>query len=392
MRFIILTDSYYPQVGSGSIIVGDLVNEFINQGHEILIITFVDTQNKSFIVSKKGDITILRIRIRVRGYGKIGRLIAESRYSKEIIKNLKNLPENLYDGVICYSPSIFFGKAIIDLKTKFNVKAYLIVRDIFPKWVLDAGLIKDGLLFRYLKNIESILYNSSDVIGIESKSDLDYFKKYKLQSSIQIEVLNNWSSELESFFSKVGKTKFLDSKKINIIYGGNMGSAQDLLSLVKLIDISVLNNRAVIYLIGDGDQYLNIEKIIKKKKLSDIVLMPSMKRSKFLPILANADIGLVSLNEKLISNNYPLKMIGYMQLSIPILASVNRDNEIIGLINEKKIGFASIAKDKFSFNKNLNEMISDNSARKIQGKNAKSIFDENYTVKVAFSQIFSHFS
>jgi O26-antigen biosynthesis N-acetyl-L-fucosamine transferase len=390
MKFILLTDSYYPLVGSGSIIVGDLVNEFINQGHEVLVITFVDSQSKSFIVTKKGKLTILRIRMRIRKYGKIGRLIAESMYSKEIIKNLNNVQETLYDGVICYSPSIFFGKAISYLKNRFNVKAYLIVRDIFPKWILDAGLIKDGLVFRYLKKIESFLYNSPDVIGIESKSDLDYFKKYGIQPSIKIEVLNNWASHSE-YFATVDQNKLIDSKKINIIYGGNMGAAQDLLSLVNLIDISVLKNRAVIYLIGDGDQYVNIEKIINRKKLSNIILMPSMKRSKFLPILANADIGLVSLNEKLISNNYPLKMIGYMQLSIPILASVNEDNEIIGLINDNNIGCVSLANDKNSFNKNLDEMISNNFARKAQGDNAKLLFNKNYTVKAALSQIFGHF-
>ena len=44
---------------------------------------------------------------------------------------------------------------------------------------------------------------------------------------------------------------------------------------------------------------------------------------------AKADIGLVCLSEKMSSNNYPLKMLGYMQLAKPILASVNKNNERI---------------------------------------------------------------
>ena len=84
-------------------------------------------------------------------------------------------------------------------------------------------------------------------------------------------------------------------------------------------------------------------------------------------------------------------MIGYMQLGKPVLASVNRCNEIIELINDNNFGYASIAKDKDNFNKNLEQMISNISVRKTQGVNAKRVFDENFTVKVAFNQISSFF-
>ena len=91
MKFILLSDNYYPYGGSGSIIVGDLVNEFISHGHEVMIITFVDSQEKKSILSENGNITIVRIRIRARKYGNIGRLFAESRYSKEIINYCTNV-------------------------------------------------------------------------------------------------------------------------------------------------------------------------------------------------------------------------------------------------------------------------------------------------------------
>ena len=47
MNFIVLTDYYHPIVKSGSIIVGDLVNELSLQGHKITIVTFVDNQSKA---------------------------------------------------------------------------------------------------------------------------------------------------------------------------------------------------------------------------------------------------------------------------------------------------------------------------------------------------------
>ena len=391
MRFILLSDYYDPIVKSGSIILGDLVEEFLLQGHALTVITFVDNQKKAYQITNDGNLKIIRIRLLSRKYGKVGRLFAELSYSKKIIKSISNHKDIQCDAIICYSPSIFYGKAINWLKKKYNSKAYLIVRDIFPKWALAAGIIKEGFLYNYLKSVESILYESSDIIGIESKSDLQYFKNYLLNSEIQIEVLNNWGSRKIVINKKPSYNVFLDESKINIIYGGNMGDAQDLFSLISSIDITILENRAVIYLIGSGDQFDKIKKFIKINKISNIVILDSIERDDYLSLMSKADIGLVSLNKKLLSNNYPLKMIGYIQLGKPVLASVNENNEIIQMIQENNIGLVSLATDIENFNNNLNEIIKSRSKRKIQSQNALNLYDRKFTVEVAAFKISSHF-
>jgi hypothetical protein len=107
--------------------------------------------------------------------------------------------------------------------------------------------------------------------------------------------------------------------------------------------------------------------------------------------MSKADIGLVSLSNKMSSNNYPLKMIGYMQLAKPILASVNKNNEMIQMIEKNNIGLVSLASDEKSFNKNLDIMITNEAMRKEQGENALKLFNDKFTVKVAALQIYKHF-
>ena len=240
MNFILLTDYYAPIVKSGSIIVGDLAEELLAQGHKIVVVTFDSDQKVKCDVEDIGRLKVIRIKSLSRKFGKIGRLWAEINYSRRIIQNLKNLNIIQCNGIICYSPSIFYGSAIRWLKKKFNSKAYLIIRDIFPKWALDSGVLRNGLLYRYLKSIESDLYRSFNVIGIEAKADLKYFHKYGLDESIKIEVLNNWGStsvQIDNDFSN----NLLDPQKVNIVYGGNMGDAQDLLSLISMINFSILS-------------------------------------------------------------------------------------------------------------------------------------------------------
>ena len=170
-----------------------------------------------------------------------------------------------------------------------------------------------------------------------------------------------------------------------------MGDAQDILSLIDSIDCSILGQRAVMLFIGYGDQFEKIKNIINKKNLTNIVLMPTVDRKTYLSLMSQADIGLVSLSQKLSSNNYPLKMIGYMQLSKPILASVNNNNEIIQMIEDNNVGLVSLASDKKSFNKNLDIMITNEAMRKEQGENAFKLFNNEFTVRVAALQIYNHF-
>ena len=125
--------------------------------------------------------------------------------------------------------------------------------------------------------------------------------------------------------------------------------------------------------------------------LKQINLAWNIDRKKYLSIMSKADIGLVSLAGRMSSHNYPLKMIGYMQLSKPILASVNKNNEIISMFQESNIGYASLAQDKECFNKNLAAILSSKVLRKEQGQNALKLFEEKFTVKVATQQIFENF-
>jgi len=391
MKFIIFTDYYKPIIKSGSIIINDLTKEIINNGHHVTIVTFSDNQKKSVEFVQQKKLRVIRIKVITRAYGKVGRLIAEAQYSSKIIKSLKLFHNISCDGIICLAPSIFYGDAIKWLKEKNNSKAYLIVRDIFPKWILDAGLLKDGLLYRYFKRIEKNLYENCDFIGIEAASDLDYFYEYGLSKTITIEVLNNWASPLTSIELSLD-SNIIDPNLINIVYGGNMGDAQDLLSLINKIDLEILKDKARIILIGNGNQYEGIKKLIVKKNISNIRILPMIRRSSYLSILSKSDIGLVSLNQQLLSNNYPLKMIGYLQLGLPVLASVNKGNEIINIINDFNLGLVSLASDNKKFNKNLQLLIKNKKNRNIQGKNAKAFFNKKFDVKVAYDEIFKHFN
>ena len=54
--------------------------------------------------------------------------------------------------------------------------SYLILRDLFPQWALDAGLLsRYGPAYRFFRREELRLYRTADIIGVQSPANLDYF-------------------------------------------------------------------------------------------------------------------------------------------------------------------------------------------------------------------------
>lgn len=383
MHYLLISDYYFPSVKSGAIIIGDLAEHISELGHQVTVITFSETQSERVEKRSFKNINILSIRSKWRNKNRIFRAISECFYSFQIKKLIKSNKELKFDYCICYSPSIFYGAALKLVRRVYNAPVYLIVRDIFPKWALDAGIIKKNLIYYFFKYVEKQLYENADYIGIESKNDMKYFVKYK--SSNRVEVLNNWGSKID--IQSIPNITISENKKTQIIYGGNVGDAQDLLGLIKGINFKAIEEIAEITIIGAGDQMHLIRKYSKKERIPNLNILEQIPRSQYLERLKASDIGLVRLNARLKSNNFPLKMMGYLQLGMPILASVNSGNEIIELIEEHKIGAVSIAGDEEDFNNKLIDLAGDLQRLEQYKKNALSIFSSRFTVEVAVEQI-----
>jgi O26-antigen biosynthesis N-acetyl-L-fucosamine transferase len=391
MHYLVISDSFTPKINSGSIIVGDLVNEMLRLGNKVTVITFQEELTKLYNIEEVNNLRIIRIKVGDRSKSRFHRALIEMTYSSKIISIFKENNFIDLDRVICYSPSIFFGKAVKWIKNTHRVPAYLVIRDIFPKWALDARLLKKGLIYYYFKYVEKTLYDSVDFLGIESKSDLEYFHGIVSKHNKKIEVLNNWSASIDSTRIKASSS-FINEHKINIVYGGNVSEAQDLLALVKILDRDLfMENMIHLTIMGEGQQLLSIDKYIKKNNLHHISLYPAQDRYTYLSFLSKSDIGLISLNKKLLSHNYPLKMLGYMQLGKPIIASVNDGNEILDFFKRNKVGLASVAGDNSALNDNIKEISLNHNMRSEYGTNAISTFENEFTVESIMKKIESSF-
>ena len=117
MHLLLISDYYKPIIKSGAIIIEDLALEFTKQGHKVTVVTFTDSVKRTKTCSDQNSVNVIRIPSPLRKFGKVGRLIAQCLYSAQINLALsKEIKDQNFDGIICYSPSIFYGSAIKKLK------------------------------------------------------------------------------------------------------------------------------------------------------------------------------------------------------------------------------------------------------------------------------------
>ena len=392
MKICLIVDDYMPNsIKIAAKMMHELAIELNKQGHEITVLTPCNTISKSIDIIKLDNINVYRFKVgAIKNVAKVKRAINETLLSYNAWKSCKNLLINdKHDLIIYYSPTIFFGPLIAKLKKLWNVPSYLILRDIFPQWTIDNGILKESsIITKYFEFFESINYKHADKIGLMSQKNLEWFnKKYNLNN--KTELLYNWASNTP-LTTKINKYKKLYNleNKIVYFYGGNMGHAQDMMNIVRLAQNMKNHPDAHFVLVGAGDEVELIENKIIEDDIKKITLLPSVNQEEFKEMLSEFDIGLFTLNYNHQTYNFPGKLLGYMCESKPILGSVNPNNDLKDVIESANAGYISITGQDELLYENAVKLL-DEKTRINMGENANNLLDRLFTVKSIAKQILS---
>jgi glycosyltransferase involved in cell wall biosynthesis len=395
MRIFLLVDCYLPSPISCAKLVSDLAGHMSQFGNEVTVVTPDDSLVAPTQVSKENGVTVLRVKTgKLKHSSRIIRAINEIRLSGVMWKSARHFFEtHACDVVVYYSPTIFWGGLIRNLKALNGCRSYLVLRDLFPQWALDAGLLsRYGPIYWYFKHHELRLYKVSDVIGVQSPEDLDYFSKSSLQDRKKVEVLFNWARVDEvpaASFGMRSKLGVLD--KVIFMYGGRLGVAQDIDNIVRLAASLSAEKDIFFLLVGDGSESDRIKSEISLRGLQNIVVHPPVSQTEYLEILAECDVGLISLSRDLKTQNMTGKILSYMAVGKPILASVNLGNSLVAMIPDNGAGFVSVNGEDEVFRTNALKLARSADLRQRMGENAYKMLKEKFDVSTAARQIMGHF-
>jgi len=405
-KVCIISDSFVPKKISAAGMLYNLSHEFIK--NDIEVVCFFGSSKEDY--STIGNLNIEQYdlrRIRAISSSFMCHLRDGSYYSRFLYEIILSLclcfliirnRQSLYGTklVIWYSPSSFLWLPAFILKKITKAPLYMILRDIFPDWLINIGIIKNILLIKFLKLITSPQFFVPNFIGCESKKDTAFVKdKVKTKTKV-IETLYNWPSLNDKLVKKnhINKIKYINfyksnksSRNIFGVYTGNDSISHDLNSGLEFLRLFFINSEINIQ--------LWINQFASKLKLRNIptnliVKKWNMVPDYFLPhVYKYADFGIVSLNVEHKTDNLPGKFISYIQFGLPVLCFASSKSELAKMIISADCGCVIdiSGEDKYNYEMFLSFLSSFNKNKKKYSTNSLKLFNNYFSLDTVVNDL-----
>jgi glycosyltransferase involved in cell wall biosynthesis len=391
MNVCLIIDDYLPDsIKVGAKMMHELALEMMAAGHQVTIITPQVDLSAHYKMDHLDGVTVCRFRSGpIKNVGRVKRAINETLLSWRAWRQLKPyLIENPHDLIVYYSPSIFWGVLVMRLKKLWGAKSYLVLRDFFPQWVIDSGMLKPwSPITLYFRLFEWLNHKAADVVGIQSPANIVVFESFHRLSQ-PLQVLYNWAPELPSAASsgQYRQALGLDGKVV-FFYGGNIGAAQDMMNIVRLAGALENDERAHFLLVGSGDEAALVGQAIEDGQAGNMTLLPPVSQQDYEEMLAEFDVGLFSLHREHSAHNFPGKLLGYMAHNKPILGSVNPGNDVQAVIEAADAGFVCLNGNDDLLLSYARELIEDAELRASMGQSSRRLLSKTCSVRSAMKKI-----
>ena len=244
-------------------------------------------------------------------------------------------------------PPVLQGWAGRKIAKIFGARFLYHCQDLYPELAAHMGFWRKGALFyRIMASIEGRTRRCADLLV--TLSDDMAATVCALGAPRRLAVINNFP--LEDFLdcrpvaNPSSAPALRGDDKVQLIFAGNLGLFQGLEAVVdamRLVETECPELELV--LLGEGKALPSLEK--RASGLSNVRFEPHRPYGEARRLIANADVGLVSLEPGIQRYAFPSKTLTYLELGVPVLAIVDPDSELARMITCEELGWVSPGRD-----------------------------------------------
>lgn len=324
MKILILSFYFSPDLSAGSFRTQALVDALLASSNdvELEVVTTLPNRYSGFAPEAKEfeqheRLSIHRVQLPAHKSGMIDQVRSFTHFYRKAKKLVKGKQYNLIYATSSRLFTAFLGSQIARAT---NTPLYLDIRDIFRDTLQDV-LSKKLMLFMnpIISRVENYAFNGASKINLVSRGFEGYFRSHYPQKSY------SWfTNGIDDEFLQVEPVITVETnKKITVLYAGNMGEGQGLHKIIPKL-AKKLESAADFRIIGGGGRKLELEAALKCYKVSNVTLLPSVKRDDLLKEYQSADVLFLHLNDyPAFEKVLPSKIFEYAAVGKPILAGVS---------------------------------------------------------------------
>ena len=237
------------------------------------------------------------------------------------------------------SPPIFQGITAWALARLKGVPFLFEVRDLWPAFAVEVGVLRQPLLIRASEWLEKFLYRHADQVMVNSPGYIEHVTR---RGARRVELIPN-AADPEMFDHLADGAGFrqahhLDGKFI-ALYAGAHGMSNDLQVVLQAAQTLQPREDIVLVLLGDGKDKPALVAQAAEMKLTNLVFLPPVAKQDMPQALAAADACIAILKPiPLYKTTYPNKVFDYMAAGRPVVLAI--DGVIRSVIEAAGAGIA----------------------------------------------------
>lgn len=338
-----------PDLDTDSGLFTQLINEFARNGHRVFV-SAKGLDNSGTVLRKENGIDVLRVKSHdfTGVSSNIKKALAYQEYALKQRYYIKKFFGNeKIDLIISHSLPPELGFIVAGIKRHFKCPFYLIQSDFIWQDAVAFGYFgKSNPIALYYRYWENKLFRKADYIGCPTRGNIDFIKSYypKVEDG-RFDFLPFWANEITVKQDSGLKAQMGLDGKFVVVYGGSVGAAQRIEHVIELAEACKEYKDIVFVILGRG-AYLNVIKgMAADKGLTNVEFKEFLPQDQYLAFLASCDVGLIILNEKMATPNFPSKSLSYLNMRVPILAALDHTTDFGTYLEENHAGLWGYSDD-----------------------------------------------
>lgn len=336
MKILFLTQYYPPEIGAPQNRLHELAVRLKANGIEVDVLTALPNYPKMevFEAYKHGKnreevidgVKVYRSGIFVsKSKGIVARLL--NYFSFVWTSYFRGRKLGNYDFLLVESPPLFLGYSAMALTKKLKAKLIFNVSDLWPESAEKLGIVTNKMLLKFAYRLESKCYRRSVLITGQTQGIVENIEErfpkaqvYWLPNGVDVNYYDPTAYSKTNFRLKNG----FKEDDVLFFYGGILGHAQGLSTVIQAANILKENKKIQIILQGAGPEKELLENLTKSLQLKNVHFLEPVPKSQMPYILMEVDVALVPLRKlELFQGAIPSKIFEALAMEKALLLGVD---------------------------------------------------------------------
>lgn len=389
LRVVILNQYYVPDVASTGHLLSELAEYLVQNGADVTVIASQpsygprETWTKCPRHAVEDGVRVTRMwTTRFPKDNIVGRTINSVTFLLQL--TMRVLFRRHRGEVFLYTTNPPYLGTIGALISMFRKHPYVfLLHDSYPQLPVLIGTIrKGGVIEKLWHACNRFMYRRADQSIVLCKAAKRLVcETYKVEPE-RVHIVHNWADPNELKPKPKKDNPFAIEhglvEPFTVLYSGNLGLYYEFETILAAADLLRHENFKLVF-IGAGGRKEWISQQVKRRNLTNTLLLPYQPFERLPDSLTACDASLVTIQKDVEGISYPSKLYASLSIGKPILAISERGSELYDQVVPTGAGVWFELGDAEGLANGIRELMENPARAEEMGRRARELFEREYT-------------